>query len=99
MTYEEKDAIVEKIAEHDDTSIVEDVVNQISKDYFIIDKESVSEILKNDRDYKEYDFLYRNCCDLVPERLEWQELKNHADGMYRLLDNLVSLFGLNDNDR
>lgn len=93
MTYDEMDEIVEKIADHDDESIVENVVERISKDYFIIDKEAIAEIFKDTRDYKIYEYLYENS-----EHTEYNELKNYADSMYFMVKNLINIFGIEDDE-
>lgn len=71
-----------------------EVLQLLSKSYCIIKREKVIDLSKN-RYYDEYKFLH----DVTPEDLNSMDvdtLRNHADEMYYMIENLINFLKTND---
>lgn len=81
--------------------VIDEIVNDnilpmfqwLLKDYCIVPKSDMNELIVENRDYKGYKSLTENFPeDLIPERTEWNTIRDYADGLYYLIEDLLSLF-------
>lgn len=65
----------------------------LSKDYCIVPKSKLNELVTEDRYYQGYNGLLQTFPeDLIPERTDWRSIKDYADGLYYLIEDIMSLF-------
>ncbi len=68
------------------------MLEYLSKDFYIVPKNEVKELVTRDVQYQGYKSLTKNFPeDLIPERIDWEDVRDYADGLYYLLCNLLCL--------
>lgn len=67
--------------------------SRLMYDYCIVPKSKLKELITKNRYYHDYNSLSQTFPeDLIPERTDWDSMRNYADGLYYLIEDIMSLF-------